>query len=131
VANVHIEYDHLPRIDRADVRLLWHSDFWDGPINGLCLYQGRKCWFEACAEGEQDDGFYRRYLVLILTKGQLDEEEFWHELFRRKVGTHTDYGDAERKVLPRETWHEFYDEFGKRGEVDYSGNPALGWFEER
>src|SRR5262249_7558477 len=134
VANVLIEYAHLPRIDWADVRLLWYSGFWDGPINGMCLYKGRRCWFQLCAEGEQADGSHRSYLVLVLTKEQLDEEEFWHDLFRRKVGTHTDYdedGKEAGQVLPGETWHEFYDEFAKRGAGDYSANPALGWFELR
>ena len=29
-----------------------------------------------------------------LFKDQLDEELFWHELFRRNVGTHTDYDEG-------------------------------------
>jgi hypothetical protein len=131
MAETLIEYAHLPRIDRSEVRLLWHSGYWDGPTSGLCLYRGRRCWFEMCAEGDEGDDFYRRFLLLELTKEQLDEEEHWHELFCRKVGTHCDHDDARGEVLPRESWHEFYDEHRKRGKVDYSGNPALGWFEDR
>ena len=39
--------------------------------------------------------------------------------------------DPEGRVLPRDSWHEFYDEYQKREKVDYSANPALGWFEDR
>jgi hypothetical protein len=129
MAHTLIEYAHLPRIDRAEVRLLWHHGFRDGPTSGLCLFRDHKVWFEMCAEGDEGDGFYRRFLVLELGKDQLDEEEHWHDLFRRKVGTHCDY-DPTGEVRPRESWHEFYDEYAKRGRVDYTANSALGWFEE-
>lgn len=121
-----IPYAHLPRLDRSEVRLLWHSGFWDGPINGLCLFQGRKCWFEMCEDGAS----YRRFLVLELTAEELADEERWHALFREHVGTHTDYGTDEAGVVHlRERWAAFYEPFGKRPRVDYSRNPAVGWFE--
>jgi hypothetical protein len=128
-----LPYVHLPRIERGEIRLLWHHAFWDGPLSGLCLYQGRKCWFERCAEGDEEgaDGFYRRFLLLELSPEQLADEERWHELFRQKVGTHTDHDEARGAVRPRETWREFYDEYARRGPVDYSANPAVGWFEDR
>ena len=131
MANTLIEHAHLPQIDRSNVRLLWHSGFWDGPTSGLCLHNGRKCWFEMCAEGEEGDGFYRRFLLLELSPEQVEDEERWHDLFRRKVGAHCDHGDPKGEVLPRESWREFYDEYEKRGRVDYSANPAIGWFEDR
>jgi hypothetical protein len=131
MANTLIAYAHLPQRDRGEVQLLWHADYWDGPLNGLCRYRDRKCWFELCAEGEPEAGdkFYRRYLLLELGKDQLDEEEYWHRLFQEKVGTHADYGEAQREVKPRHSWAEFYEPYQKRGKVDYSANPALGWFE--
>jgi hypothetical protein len=126
-----IEYAHLPQIAGEEVQLLWHHGFWDGPTSGLCLHQGRKLWFEMCAEGEEGDAFYRRFLLLELEKDQFDEEEHWHELFRQKVGKHTDHGEKRGAVLPRETWHEFYDEHDKREKVDYPTYTSIGWFEQR
>ncbi|HEY7426082.1 MAG TPA: hypothetical protein VH682_17760 [Gemmataceae bacterium] len=131
MADTLIEYVHLPRIDRGEVQLLWHCDFWDGPISGLCLYQGRKCWFQVCAEGEEEEGdpFYRRFLLLELSPEQLADEERWHELFRQKVGTHTDHGEARGELKRKEMWQEFYDEYAKRPKVDYTVNQPVGWFE--
>jgi hypothetical protein len=127
------DHAHLPRIDRGDVRLLWHCDFWDVPLDGVCLFRGRRHWFSLWAEGEAEDdgGFYRRYLVLELRKDQLDEEEYWQALFRRKVGTHADYAEQPGLVLPPDAWHEFYEAYRKRAKPDYSANPAAGWFEVR
>lgn len=131
MANTLIEHAPLPRIDRGEVRLLWHSGFWDGPTSGLCRHDGRKCWFEMCAEGGEGDGFHRRFLLLELSPEQMEDEERWHDLFRRKVGTHCDHDDPKGEVLPRDSRREFYDEYEKRGQVDYSANPAVGWFEDR
>jgi hypothetical protein len=33
------KYQLAPRIDGADVQLLWHSDFWDGPLSGMVRFQ--------------------------------------------------------------------------------------------
>jgi hypothetical protein len=123
-----------PRIDRAEVRLLWHADFWDGPHSGMLLYRAEECWFEVFAESEDDAaGWYRRFAVLRLSLEQHAEELRWHELFRRCVGTHTDYGESEQRpagaLQPRERWAEFYDAYNQRTPPDFSGNEVLGWFE--
>src|SRR5262245_51968463 len=85
-------YLSAAQIDRADLRFLWHSDFWDGPRSGMLVYRGEECWFEVIDESEGDDAdWYRRFAVLRLSKEQHAEEVRWHQLFREKVGTHTDY----------------------------------------
>jgi hypothetical protein len=123
-----------PRIDRADVRLLWHADYWDGPRSGMLLYRGEECWFEVVAESEDDAaGWCRRFAVLRLSLDQHAEEQRWHELFRRCVGRYADYDESgERPVGAlelRERWAEFYDTYRQRTRPDFSGNEVLGWFE--
>ena len=123
-----------PRIDRSEIRLLWHADYWDGPKSGMLLYRGEECWFEVVAEADEDeDGWYRRFAVLRLTPEQRAEERQWHELFRRCVGRHTDYDESGRRALgalePRERWAEFYDAYRERTPPDFSGSEVLGWFE--
>jgi hypothetical protein len=63
----------LRKLSRNDIRLLWYSDFWDGPINGLCLCGDRKCWFEMLDADAQDlpAASERRFLVLDLSEPQL------------------------------------------------------------
>ena len=125
------DYDQVRKINRDEVRLLWYADFWDGPINGLCLYNDKKYWFELMADSEDElpDTTQRKFLVLELSRRQLTEEEHWHELFRRKVGTHCDFEEPNPEVKPKETQREFYEEYGKRSKPDYSNNVAIGWFE--
>jgi hypothetical protein len=129
------DYLRAPHIDRADVRLLWHVDFWDGPRSGMLVYRGEECWFQVVAESKDDDtAWYRRFVVLRLSPEQHAEECRWHELFRSKVGVHTDYEAPEQRpavgyLWPREWWHEFYYAYRQRTPPDFSANEVLGWFE--
>jgi hypothetical protein len=128
-------YRRTPQIACDQVRLLWHVDFWDGPRSGMLVYLGEECWFQVVAESEEDaSDWYRRFVVLRLTQEQHAEECRWHELFRAKVGVHTDYDEQQRRptkgfVWPRENWDEFYEPYRNRTPRDFSGNEVLGWFE--
>jgi hypothetical protein len=100
----------------------------------MLVYRGEACWFKVVAESEDAAaGWHRRFVVLRLSPEQHAEELRWHELFREKVGAHTDYGEqGERPVgslQPRERWQEFYDAYRQRTPPDFSGNEVLGWFE--
>jgi hypothetical protein len=123
-------------VPRNAVRLLWHSDFWDGPRSGMLELDGERCWFEVVAENDDEPlrGWYRRFVVVRLTPAQLAEEERWHELFRENVGGHTDYGASGTRPVgdlrPREQWREFYDAYERRQPLDLSDNEVLGWFED-
>jgi hypothetical protein len=125
------DYLKSPHIANSEVRFLWHSGFWDFPRNGLLQFRGNKYWFEIC-EGQEEDDEYVRYVILELTSEQLAEEEYWHELFRQKVGNHTDYDEKDNRPIgalkPRENWKAFYDEHKHRKPRDYSNNNVVGWF---
>ena len=121
----------IRKFERHEIQLLWYADFWDGPINGLCLCDGNKCWFELLTAAEHDlpDTTQRRFLLLELSPHQLAEAEGWHDLFRQKVGTHCDFEEPHPEVKPADSHREFYEAYHHRPKVDYSNNSALGWFE--
>jgi hypothetical protein len=127
------EVMRVPRIDREEVRLLWHSDYWDGPLSGMLAYRGEECWFEAVAENDPAGRWCRRFVLLRLSAGQRADEVRWHGLFREHVGHHTDYDDRGGRpvgsVHPPEKWPGFYDAYRRRTPPDYSANAVLGWFE--
>ncbi|HEX8734967.1 MAG TPA: hypothetical protein VF721_06585 [Pyrinomonadaceae bacterium] len=126
------DYLKTPKIQRGDIKLLWHSDYWDGIISGMLLYRNRQYWFEMFEENKGED-FYRRFFVFKLTGEQIIEETNWQQLFREKVGGHTDYDENgmlnTALVKPSETHAEFYDAYKNRKKLDLSGNEIIGWFE--
>jgi hypothetical protein len=72
-------------------------------------------------------------LVIELTDEQLQEEKYWNELFREKVGTHWDYDENGRhtkgELRPREMHEEYYSAAKNRKPLDLSDNAVIGWFE--
>lgn len=108
-------------------RWLWHSDYYDGPLTGMVLYEGKEVWAEAAeecrhvVEAPEDDedhdyistcGFYRRYRITRLTAAAHAETTRRHELFRQMVGRHCDHLPDGRRAAEFESppgWHDFYD----------------------
>ncbi len=100
----------------------------------MLFYRTEKFWYAIIVENENDDeSWYRRFAVIDLTPEQVADEQYWHDLFRLHVGTHTDYEDNEQRtpgaVLPKAGWNRFYDRYKERPKPDYSTRPVLGWFE--
>jgi hypothetical protein len=42
-----------PELDGVSV--LWVTDWWDGPVEGMASYQGRECWFRASFDEDADE----------------------------------------------------------------------------
>jgi hypothetical protein len=124
--------DHLnlvPRIPSKDVRILWVNDFYDGPIEGIAEVNSTRCRYEMVDRdvlGTNEES--RTYWLIALTPKQVADEEFWHDLFCEKVGTHFDC--TGRSPPPREQIDPdgFYQPYRLRKAPDYSENDVLGWF---
>jgi hypothetical protein len=50
-------YLAIPKVPRASVPHLWHSGYWDGPIDGMLEFRGRKYWYTRCDENESCEGW--------------------------------------------------------------------------
>jgi hypothetical protein len=77
------------QVPKSDIKLLWHHVYWDGPLNGACIYNNERLWFECFKEGSR----HRKFVLLRLTKDQWEDIDFRHLKFQNYVGTHTDYDD--------------------------------------
>ena len=109
-------------------RLLWHCEYWDGPLSGIALHEGRKVWFW-CADDVQE---HRLFHVFPLTDEEIAEEDRWHALFCEHVGTHTDYDEEGRRdvtaIRPHSEWNKFYDAAKDRPPRTYHEREAIGYF---
>lgn len=137
---IELNSDEIPEVLLAiqfdDIQLLWHSDFYDGMLSGMLKYKRRYYWCQAIAENDNRDDnnplWYRRFAVISLTQEQIKEERYWHKLFRKHVGTHTDYQNNKRvgKVHSIRDMSKFYTPFASRQERDFSSNEVIGYFED-
>jgi hypothetical protein len=119
-----------PRV--GNVRLLWHADYWDGPLCGLAHHNGRDYWFAVEPFDPDDPPAEWRYFLYPLSDEELEDEREWHREFQKYVGTHTDY-DANGNVddsgvkWGADSW-KFYDESAMRAVPDYTSRPPIAWF---
>lgn len=109
------------------VRILWHCGYYDGPLNGIAEYQGRRYWYSA-TNGESYDT--RVYELLDLSAEQLADEEYWHALFCEHVGIHTDYDEHGKRPcwVPGKNSTKFYGPFREPRPRDYSACKVIGQF---
>jgi hypothetical protein len=122
--------------DGVELAMLWSTGHYDGPRTGVCMYRGRKHWFESIC-----DGYGQRvaYLVVEVTEDDLRTEERRHDLFVALVGLHTDYRYEDgRRVrlgaqLPVTRLDEYHEQtsgprrdFGEREVVAWWGATAEG-----
>jgi hypothetical protein len=134
----------LPQIDEKEVRILWHCAYYDGPRDGVMLYQEKPHWFQiedadadfrvrVDSTGQKWKDWYARFLVIALTDDQFQEEVYWHNLFRQKVGTYWDYDEQGRRVQepakPLVTSVEYYEAAKHRTPRNLASNVVVGWFE--
>lgn len=96
------------------VRLLFAEGYWDGPQNGLALYEGRICWFSTT---DIDWGPRWRYELFEMDDASVRERLTSHFEFEQYVGIHTcshlayDGKRLSGRVWPREGHHLFYDKY--------------------
>lgn len=88
--------------------IIWHSDYYDGPLTGLCQYKGRTVWFKLADESPTD---YYIYNLYSLTDQQLSILNQVRSEFRRYVGKNCEYENGKRNfhTHPKSEWAKFYD----------------------
>lgn len=63
------------------VELTFPVDWYDGPLSGLCCYQGDVCWFDGNPSADE-------WKVYRLTQAERDIETANQQCFEELVGTH-------------------------------------------
>ena len=144
--------DQLPESDNIiqnysevktkDVKWLWRSDYYDGPLSGMVELNGNRYWTECFDEEEwteqngpdEDDIFRVRFFAILkLTDKQQESEEYWHELFQLCVGKHSDYDISGNRFKYEEHTKETKQFYYTRREMDYeeldlSESNLISWF---
>lgn len=103
-----------------ELKIVFAVNWWDGPLEGMCMHNNEKHWFYC----EDEDNDSRRFSIIKLTPEQIADEEKWHELFKEKVGESYPYVDGVRvktteQLKPQSMWNEFYDLYKLRKRPDY------------
>ena len=124
---------NVSRVDVTELEPLWVCEYYDGPLSGAVLYDGKFRWYVLAEEEAEPytEGWYRRYWLIELTNAQEAEERRWHDLFRQHVGTHWDHreGLEPGRVRSTETHHLFYEPYSRRTPLALDEAEVVGWFQ--
>jgi hypothetical protein len=119
----------IAEIPRAEVRVLWVNDVYDIPLLGMAEVGGNRYLFKIIDLSALDrDDESGSYWLIALTPEELRDEERWHDLFCRKVGTHFDFTGRPAPSKEEICFDEFYVPFRLRAQPDYANNEVIGWF---
>lgn len=81
--------DRTKEAPEIAAKMLWYENWYDGPTDGVCEFEGEKFWF-VWTDGEDDHT--RIYAVTRIDPEVLAEMVRRHEIYRDICGPHTDYG---------------------------------------
>lgn len=115
------------------VKILFYTDYWDGPLNGLCEYENNIYRYSVLDEGdyneEKDEWNPRIYNVQEIEPWQLAYELYWHSLFCSNIAAYTKYDKKLVSPLFEIKNKDFYGKQKKEHKkIDYSNNTIIGIF---
>jgi len=111
--------------EEPDLRMLWHCDYYDGPLSGMAEYEGEMVWFQCC--NDPVDGL-RLFKLYRLSPEQIEAETARHESFRKHVGWHADHGERYKDYKPRTRWslNRYYKKAANKTPLDLEGCEEIG-----
>lgn len=86
------------------VEILWVHDDFNGPMNGLCMYEGKKCWFSRTSEvivTSSDSTENSDYNIYKLEEDFIQRLEDEHREYCRISGAPLAHGDP--RIIKRHT----------------------------
>ncbi len=121
------------KIEFNEIKILWESDYYDGPLSGILLYKNQKYYFDLEDQNNTPGlGWYRKFCIYTLTPEQLKTEEEKQKCFIENVSSERDYTVQEHITYPQEKWKIYNDKYGsdlyENSFLEYRKNEVIGYF---
>ncbi len=101
--------------DLRPVTIVWVTDWWDGPVEGMACYQGRDCWFRAIFDTGADEWTSpRRCRLYELTPDE--RQRLWarHRAWEQYAGGNSCYHPDAPDPALKPGWETFYQHADRR-----------------
>lgn len=106
---VPLEYFYHDKDDQPDLVLVWHENYWDGPLSGIALFNNEYVWFDCI---EEDDIGDRKFAIYKMSDKFREEKFKRHQHFQQAVGYHCDHDPNVYKPFghkDEKKFREYYD----------------------
>lgn len=98
---------------KIKVRLLYHYDYWDGPLSGICTFNNQKyffsniydCYYDERFDGQEDEYgdrnpcYHRIHLAYQMPKEYKEAEEKYSNLFIEHFGSWNCYDENNKRTF--------------------------------
>lgn len=119
-----------------NVKILYASGWWDGPLCGLCEYENKYYWFNVHEEEEWDEEKEewgnRIFKAYEIEPWHLAYELYWHSIFVSNVYRNAKCRFEFEENMKNERFYMKQDFYKKRKkewkDIDYSNNNVIGTF---
>jgi len=110
--------------------LLWHNEYYDGPICGLALYNGKKVWYQWKKDVPLSD--MRIFNFYEMSDKEVEYEEKWFQFFCDKVTNSCSYIEKAKDDThyTQESRDYYYKESEKQEDRDYTKNKIVVTLDE-
>ena len=112
--------------------LLYENEIWDGPLTGLCLWNGEKYYFHSIEQYNKEynlEKIPRPYFLIKLTDEQLINEELLHADTVRYIESHPYVRKGHVSTRPAAEWDKYYEACEKYPDQEVKQDQIVGWFE--
>src|ERR1700722_11892810 len=110
--------EKIQPVPYSNIKILYANDYWDGPLEGLLLWNKQEYYFICYNDPTHEHEVERRYVIIEMTEEQASEEKYYHQLFINHVGNHFEYNNLGKQNLTpvtksKEEQQKFYSEYEK------------------
>jgi len=101
-------------IPHDQIKIIYENDYWDGPTEGVCLWNNEEYYFVWCGLMDEKDEIVRKFLLIRFTDDQFNMEKNEHLRFTELSKS----GNLDKFYEEKESYPE--------NTIDYS--QVMGWF---
>ena len=99
--------------EQPDLTMIWHSNYYDGPLSGMAKFNDEYVWFDLL---EEDHSGNRLFGLYRLSEDDLEAEQEHHKEFQEAVGYHCDHDPKVNKPFVCKDKKKFKAYYAKKRE---------------
>lgn len=130
ISNFIKEHSDIPQVPVKDITLLYGEDWYDGPLSGMCLWNGLRLFYQIDPESLSEPD--QTYALIRLNSEQQQSEDYFHRLFVENVSDHFVFvPDPEIQVKENNNNKVYYEEAARKPKFNILREQVVGYFLNR
>jgi hypothetical protein len=119
----------LKKIDGQEVEIIYETEIYDGPLEGVCVWKSKNYYF--CNNEEiQTNDQTRAYLLVNLTESQWINELAVQNAYKKYIESYPYVTEGITSYRKGAEWDKYFDVCEKYSDEIIDKSQVAGWFEK-